>query len=77
MKRQTIDFRPLPYPQTRETAQAYFIRHGISKTEWARHFGLPRTVVEHLLGGKLKGRRGTAHAAAVKLGLKPEPGEAV
>lgn len=77
MKRQTVDFRPLSYPQTLESAREYFIRHGINRTEWARHFGLPRTVVEHLLGGKLKGRRGTAHAAAVKLGLKPEPGEAV
>ena len=75
MKRQTIDFRPLPYPQTRETAQAYFVRHGISKTEWARHFGLPRTVVEHLLRGQLKGRRGMAHEAAIKLGLKEQPND--
>ena len=28
-------FKPLPYPQTLESARAYFLRHGINRSEWA------------------------------------------
>lgn len=73
MKRQSIDFKPLPFPQTPQTAKTYFVRNGINRSAWARHFGIERTIVEHLLGGQLKGRRGAAHLAAVKLGLKEQP----
>ncbi|VEJ50045.1 DNA-binding protein [Neisseria weaveri] len=73
MSKQINQFSPLPYPQTPKSAQKYFIKRGINKSEWARYFGFERTIVEHLLGGKLKGRRGQAHEAAIKLGLKENP----
>ncbi len=73
MKRQAFDFKPLPYPQTPQSAQQYFVRHGINKSAWARYFALERTTVERLLNGSAKGRRGMAHKAAVKLGLKAKP----
>ena len=73
MSRQAIDFKPLPYPQTPKSAQKYFVRHGINRSAWARYFGFERTVVEHLLRGQLTGRRGMAHEAAIKLGLKEQP----
>ena len=73
MEKQVGDYQPLPSPQTPKSAQRYFVKHGISKTAWAKCFGLERTIVEHLLGGKLKGRRGKAHEAAIKLGLKENP----
>ena len=59
MSKQHDKFLPLPYPQTTQSAQ--------------RYFGFERTVVEHLLRGQLKGRRGMAHEAAIKLGLKEQP----
>ncbi|MDR1276080.1 MAG: DNA-binding protein [Candidatus Accumulibacter sp.] len=62
---------PLPYPQTPESAARWFGDHGICMAHWARDFGFNRFVVIDLLRGKLKGRRGHAHHAAVALGLKP------
>lgn len=73
MDKRAVNFEPLPYPQTPKSAQRYFLKRGINKSEWARYFGLERTIVEHLLGGKLKGRRGKSHEAAIKLGLKENP----
>jgi hypothetical protein len=73
MSKQHDKFLPLPYPQTTQSAQRYFVRHGINRSAWARYFGFERTVVEHLLRGQLKGRRGMAHEAAIKLGLKEQP----
>ena len=73
MSKQHDKFLPLPYPQTTQSAQRYFVRHGINRGAWARYFGFERTVVEHLLRGQLKGRRGMAHEAAIKLGLKEQP----
>lgn len=67
------EFKPLPYPQTHKSAARWFKRHGVCKAHWARYFGFERTVVEHLLRGKLKGRYGQSHAAAIKLGLKENP----
>lgn len=64
---------PLPYPQTPESANAWFIRHGICKTHWAQAQGIHRMVLVDLLRGKLKGLRGEAHRAAVALGLKADP----
>lgn len=72
MNKQGIDFTPLPYPQTPQSARRWFVQHGINRTAWARYFGLERTTVEHVLRGQAKGRRGMAHKAAVKLGLKED-----
>lgn len=60
----------LPYPQTPESAKAYFRQHGISISAWAKHMGVPRTTVVDLIRGKIKGNYGVAHKTAVILGLK-------
>jgi len=64
---------PLPYPQTPDTAKAWFTRHGINKSAWARDLGIDRMVMVDLLRGRLKGLRGEAHRAAIALGLKANP----
>ncbi len=64
---------PLPYPQTAKSANAWFIRHGVCKSQWARDMGFDRSIVVDLLRGRLKGLRGEAHLAAVALGLKANP----
>lgn len=56
--------------RTREQVIADFDRRGISVSGWASEHGVPRQVVDGLLKGKLKGRRGSAHNVAVLLGLK-------
>lgn len=56
--------------KTREEVRAEFDRTGASVSAWAAKHCLPRHVVEGLLSGKLKGRRGQAHNAAVLLGIK-------
>lgn len=63
-------FKPLPYPQTPESAKAYFLRHGINRSEWARHFGVEQQAISDFFRGRLKGTRGTSHKTAVLLGLK-------
>ncbi|WP_165009685.1 DNA-binding protein [Neisseria yangbaofengii] len=70
MNHKTLSFKPLPYPQTPDSARAYFIRRGINRSAWARHFGLPVNTVTHLLRGRYHGMRGMSHEAAVLLGLK-------
>jgi putative phage associated protein len=66
-------FYPLPYPQTLESARAYFLLHGINRSEWARQFGVDQQAISDLLSGQLKGTWGEAHKTAVLLGLKPNP----
>ena len=66
-------FKPSPYPQTLESARAYFLRHGINRSEWARYFGVDQQAISDLLRGQLKGTWGEAHKTAVLLGLKPNP----
>ncbi len=66
-------FQPLPYPQTPETAKAYFLQHGINRSEWARHFGVSQQAITDFFRGKLKGSWGRSHKTAVFLGLKPDP----
>ena len=66
-------FHPLPYPQTLESARAYFLLHGINRSEWARQFGVDQQAISDLLSGQLKGTWGKAHKTAVVLGLKPNP----
>ncbi len=70
---QTRTFQPLPYPQTPESARAYFIQHGINRSEWARAFGINQQTISDLLRGQLKGNWGDSHHAAVLLGLKSKP----
>jgi gp16 family phage-associated protein len=65
--------QPLPYPQTRQSAAAALRAAGICMNHWARDLGLTRDAVVDALRGKDKGLRGTAHRAAVALGLKPGP----
>ncbi len=43
---------------------------GMTITEWARQHGLKEQTVKDLLLGRIKGRYGEAHRAAVMLGLK-------
>ncbi|SED48902.1 hypothetical protein [Pseudomonas anguilliseptica] len=71
-----LDTAPLPYPQTPESANAWFIRHGICKTHWAQAQGINRMILVDMLRGRLKGLRGEAHRAAVALGLKANPNTA-
>ena len=68
-----LESASLPYPQTPASAAAWFVRHGISQTAWARAHGLKRGIVVDLLRGKNKGRFGKSHEAAIALGLKPAP----
>ena len=50
--------------------RAEFDRCGISVSGWAVRHGIPRNIVSGVLQGRLKGKRGHAHNAAVLLGLK-------
>jgi putative phage associated protein len=65
-------FHPLPYPQTLESARAYFLLHGINRSEWARYFVVEQQAISDLLRGQLKGTWGEAHKTAVLFGLKPK-----
>lgn len=69
----SIDTAPLPYPQTKRTANAWFARHGICKTHWAQANGFDRMTIVDLLLARRKGLRGEGHRAAVALGLKANP----
>lgn len=63
----------LPYPQTPASANAWFISNGVCKSHWAKALGFHRNDVTDLLSGKMKGKYGRAHYAAIALGLKPDP----
>jgi gp16 family phage-associated protein len=56
--------------KTVEEARAEFARYGISVSSWAVKHGIPRNIASGVLQGRLKGKRGHAHNAAVLLGLK-------
>jgi gp16 family phage-associated protein len=56
--------------KTLEEVRAEFDRSGLTVSLWAAEHDIPRHVVAGVLQGKLKGRRGYAHNAAVLLGLK-------
>ncbi|WP_369629290.1 MULTISPECIES: DNA-binding protein [unclassified Variovorax] len=56
--------------KTREQVLQEFDERGESISAWARSNSLPRQIVCDLLHGRVKGRRGKAHTAAVLLGLK-------
>ncbi|WP_423395605.1 DNA-binding protein [Burkholderia sp. LMG 21824] len=56
--------------KTREEVLAEFDRRGMSIADWAKGHNLPATIVRGLLTGRVRGRRGAAHRAAVLLGIK-------
>lgn len=56
--------------KTREEVLADFANKGISIRGWAIANGLMPSVVHSVLNGRLTGRIGESHKAAVKLGLK-------
>lgn len=56
--------------KTREEVLADFANKGISIRGWAITNGLEPSIVNSLLKGRLTGRIGESHKAAVKLGLK-------
>ncbi|MCL6620390.1 MAG: DNA-binding protein [Thermomonas hydrothermalis] len=47
-----------------------FDRHGWTIRGWAQQHGISERIVYELMRGRIRGRRGTAHRAAVLLGLK-------
>jgi gp16 family phage-associated protein len=56
--------------KTRHEVLLDFSRKGISIRSWAIANGLTPSVVHAVLKGRLSGRIGESHKAAVKLGLK-------
>jgi gp16 family phage-associated protein len=56
--------------RTREQVNQWFDATGTPIAVWARAHGFAPPVVYALLNGRTRGRRGTAHQAAVALGLK-------
>lgn len=56
--------------RTREEVLADFARKGISVSGWAKAHGVCRSTVRGLLYGRLSGRIGKSHKAAVLLGIK-------
>ena len=59
--------------RTAKEAREWLADHGVTQAEFARRIGVDRLIVTNLLRGRLKGRYGDAHKAAVKLGMKPAP----
>lgn len=55
---------------TREEVLADFARKGISVRSWAKKHGLTPAIVRGVLSGRLTGRIGESHKAAVLLGIK-------
>jgi gp16 family phage-associated protein len=60
----------MPATVTPEQAREALNRRGISIAEFSRTHGLNKNLVSDLLNGRIKGRRGEAHRAAVLLGIK-------
>ena len=60
----------MPATVTPGQARADLDRRGISIAEFSRKHGLNKNLVSDLLNGRIKGRRGEAHRAAVLLGIK-------
>ncbi|AKT28184.1 DNA-binding protein [Pseudomonas syringae pv. actinidiae] len=60
----------MPVPVTPEQARAALDRKGMSIAEFSRTHELNKNLVSDLLNGRIKGRRGEAHRAAVLLGIK-------
>jgi len=60
----------MPATVTPEQARAALDRKGVSIAEFSRKYQLNKNLVSDLLNGRIKGRRGEAHRAAVLLGIK-------
>lgn len=60
----------MPATVTPEQAREALDRKGMSIAEFSRQNGLNKNLVSDLLNGRIKGRRGEAHRAAVLLGVK-------
>ena len=60
----------MPATVTPEQARADLDRRGVSIAEFSRKHELNKNLVSDLLNGRIKGRRGEAHRAAVLLGIK-------
>lgn len=60
----------MPATVTPGQARADLDRRGISIAEFSRKHELNKNLVSDLLNGRIKGRRGEAHRAAVLLGIK-------
>ncbi|MFC3939185.1 DNA-binding protein [Pseudomonas gingeri NCPPB 3146 = LMG 5327] len=60
----------MPATVTPEQARAELDRKGVSIAEFSRTHELNKNLVSDLLNGRIKGRRGEAHRAAVLLGIK-------
>lgn len=56
--------------RSREEVRADFERHGISIRSWALKHRVDPVIAAHVLAGRLEGRYGEAHRAAVLLGIK-------
>ena len=56
--------------KTAEEVRAELYRRGKSIRAAAREIGVSERIVFELLRGRIKGRRGQAHRAAVLLGMK-------
>lgn len=62
-----------PVARNREEVRAEFDAHGASLTDWAKAHRFPRRLVSDVLNGRLQGKRGAAHRAAIALGIKADP----
>lgn len=60
----------MPATITPEQAREALNRKGMSIAEFSRKHELNKNLVSDLLNGRIKGRRGEAHRAAVLLGIK-------
>ena len=59
-----------------EVAAHYYedaVKNGLSASQFARDKGLSLDAVKEVLNGRSKANFGKAHAAAVALGMKPNP----
>ncbi|WP_347484548.1 helix-turn-helix domain-containing protein [Vandammella animalimorsus] len=56
--------------RTHAQAAQWMDEQGLSKAELARRFGVTRSLVDAILRGQKKCRRGASHNIAVFLGLK-------
>ncbi|HGM4875821.1 TPA: DNA-binding protein, partial [Pseudomonas aeruginosa] len=57
-------------PYTGERVKELFRAAGITISAWAEANGYPRHQVYMVINGQFKGRRGTSHEIALKLGMK-------
>lgn len=59
--------------EDRQKKRAELIARGINLRAFCREKGIDYQAARALMCGRCAGRRGKAHAAAVALGLKPDP----